>query len=113
MLLDNHQTRLLQIRQHSGQISKWDRQFYQVLKLQTSAPVPRGTAAHYEIRNQGAMKKYVQMFADVNSILYLCSTEKRNLTAHAACDSNNPTGPAGLYRDKRTLRQVLMPVALT
>ena len=32
------------------------------------------------------------MLARVNSIAYLCSTETRNATAHAACDSNNPTG---------------------
>ena len=56
------------------------------------------------------------MFADVNPISYLCSTKTRNATAHAACDSNNPTGhraAGGLYRDKKTLRQVRMSVALT
>ena len=30
------------------------------------------------------------------SIAYLCSTETRNATAHAACDSNNPTGHRAL-----------------
>ena len=36
------------------------------------------------------------MLARVNSIAYLCSTETRNATAHAACDSNNPTGHRAL-----------------
>ena len=42
------------------------------------------------------MKKHVQMLARVNSIAYLCCTETRNATAHAACDSNNPTGHRAL-----------------
>lgn len=42
------------------------------------------------------MKKHVLMLARVNSIAYLCSTETRNATAHAACDSNNPTGHRAL-----------------
>ena len=36
------------------------------------------------------------MFARLNSIAYLCSTETKNATAHAACDSNNPTGHRAL-----------------
>ena len=36
-------------------------------------------------------KKYVLIFAGVNSISYLCSTERRNATVYAVCDANNPT----------------------